>query len=96
MVHLYRSNLPEANKPRGGTSGEKSGDFTVSSIQFLGDHEPVRRVMFAGREIVDANVWGAKPNCLKPSGSRKIEALLPGISPRRYYAPLYTRIPMIL
>ncbi len=87
MSRLYWSNLPEANRPRGGTStlcsslttdgladagiagdehqlrraagddaiegGEQGVDLALPPVQFLGNQEPVRRVVRAERERVD-------------------------------------------
>ena len=88
MSRLYWSNLPDAKRPRGGTSGLWSSlttedlpipeypetstkfrpaagydavegrkqrlDLGCSPVQFLGNQQPVRRVVFAKREFVDA------------------------------------------
>ena len=87
---MYWSNLPEAKRPRGGTSGlwsslttrgfadpgvsgnqhqfrpaagynavegaEQSVDLECSPVQFLGNQQPVRRVVFSGRKFVDATL----------------------------------------
>ena len=88
MSRLYWSNLPDAKRPRGGTSGlwsslttdgladtgvagnehqlrsaagydavegRRAGfDLGCSPVQLLGNQQPVRRVVLAEREFVDA------------------------------------------
>src|SRR6476619_2737293 len=61
MSRLYWSNLPDANKPRGGTSGLWSSLTTddlpmpeYPETSTNSGQQPVRRVMFAKWKLIDA------------------------------------------